>query len=221
MVKFSFQEIGEPDPFLPSQPSREMLGSLAPLYSAPVLSTVNAVSKTDIASASAGNVPAALTLTQEQFKAYMATYETTMGRMARCQASSPGYQPRNRRTNPPVTCFNCGKRGHYSDTCINQPLTSYEQQEIRERIWKERELNHEDYHHPEPIQPPPLSGSNAIAITQRSIIPRPNNELPKPSTVGPVPVSCLRSCSVSQGDFGIACVVAAKFPQYALFAKIL
>jgi len=192
VVKFSFQEIAEPDPFRPSQPSREMLGSLTPLYSALVLLTVNAVSKTDIASASAGNVPPALTLTQEQFSAYMSTYEATMGRMARFPASSPGYHASNRRTNPRVTCFNCGTRGHYSDTCMNQPLTTYEQQDIRERIRKERELNHADYRHPEPIQPPPLSGSNAIAITQRSIMPRPNNEPPKLSTVGAVPVSCCR-----------------------------
>jgi len=210
VVKFSFQEIGEADPFHPSQPSREILGSLAPLYTAPVLSTVNAVSKTDIASTSAGNVPPALTLTQEQFNAYMSTYEGTMGRMARLPASSPGYQASNRRTNPRVTCFNCGNRGHYSDTCMNQPLTTYEEQEIGERIRKERELNHAVYRHSEPIQPPPLSGSNAIAITQRSIMPRPNHEPPKLSTVGAVPVSCLRSCSVSQGDLGIACVVAAR-----------
>ena len=214
VVKFSFQEIGELDPFRPSHSSHEVLPAQLPLYSNPVLHPVNTVSKTEFASSSSGNVSLtptpSLTLTQERFNTFMASYKATMGRTSRFPFPSQGNPAANRRVNSRVTCFNCGNLGHYADACVNQPLSTNEQQEIRERIRRERELTSQDYRRLEPVPLPPLTGSNSIEITPRAILPRPGNDSQKVGTTAPV--SCLRSCSVSQEDLGVACVVAARIP---------
>ena len=212
VVKFSFQEIGEPDPFRPNQASQDNSQAPAPLYTAPTMPLVNMVSKTEIAHPSAGNLAMPLGLTQEQFNAFMSSYEAMMGRGSRLPFSSAGNPANNRRPNPRVTCFNCGNRGHYSDTCVNQPLSAYEQQEVRERIRRERELTMQEFRRPDTNQAPPLSGSNSIEIASRPQVPRSPLNHPKVGTVSSAPVTCLRSCSVSQEDLGIACVVAARIP---------
>jgi len=214
VVKFSFQEIGEPDPFRPAQPACEMPTSQVPLYTNPVLSSVNTVNKADISTPLTGNISLTLTatliLTQEQFNTFMSSYEATMGRVPRFPSSLQGNPATNRRVNSCVTCFNCGNRGYYADACVNQPLSTYEQQEVRDRIRKERELTTQDYRRPEPLPLPPLTGSNLVDVTPRAILPRQGNEQPKVGTTAPV--SCLRFCSVSRKDLGIACVVAARIP---------
>ena len=220
-VKFSFQEIGEPDRFCPSQSRHEVPPVQVPLYSNLVLHPVNTISKTEFAPSSSGNVSLtptpSLTLTQEQFNTFLSSYEATMGRTGRFPFSHQGNLTTNGLVNTRITCFNCGTRGHYADACVNQPLSTYEQQEIRERIQRERELTSQHYRHPESLPLPPLTGSNSIKVNPRAILPRPGNNKQKVGTMAPV--SCLRSCSVSQEDIGVACVVAARIPAVPTIFK--
>jgi len=133
VVKFSFQEVGEPDPFRPHQKSRDLEPHFTSLYPSPVYPPVNTIGKANLAQTAAGNSSAMQPLTQEQFNAFMDAYEASIGPPSRSlyngQAGfNQGGFANNRRYNSRVTCFNSGIRGHYSDTCTNQPLTSYEQQ---------------------------------------------------------------------------------------------
>jgi len=139
VVKFSFQEIGEPDPFRPNQKGREAEPLTSSLYTTPVYPPVNTVGKASLTPLATANTSVLPPLTQEQFNALMNAYEASVGRLPRNQYSGQGNCHSARRSNPGVTCFNCGIRGHYSDSCTNQPLTSYEQQQVRDRIRWERE----------------------------------------------------------------------------------
>jgi len=146
VVKFAFQEIGEPDPFQPQLTNREHDSSSPALYSAPVIPQVNAVGKAQLPTLAVGNSPlASPVLTQEQFNAFMSAYESSIGRLPRQPISSYSGMGSNHRNNPRVTCYNCGVRGHYSDTCNNTPLTAYEQQAIRDRIRRERDFTMQDF----------------------------------------------------------------------------
>lgn len=212
VVKFSFQEIGEPDPFRPDQTTRDSSSVNVPLYSPPSVSQVNAVGKTEINRLAPETIQPTPPFTQEQFNAFMSSYEATMGR-GPCQPFSSGNGANNRRGNPRVTCFNCGARGHYSDTCTNPPLTSHEQQGIRDRIRRERDLQQQqDYRTPLTSPLPPLSGANATELTPRTILQRGLQDSSNPVATASSPVSCLRSCPVSRRDLGNACVVAARIP---------
>ncbi|RPA91888.1 hypothetical protein L873DRAFT_1866032 [Choiromyces venosus 120613-1] len=116
VVKFAFQEIGEPDPFHP-QPDK-MESEVVPLYFLHNVAQVDALTKSE--------VPVPLiqtTLTQEQFNTLMVGYEASMSRGSRVGSGDP----LNHHTNLHITCFNCGQRGHYSDTCHNTPVSSYKQ----------------------------------------------------------------------------------------------
>jgi len=135
-----------------------------------------------------------------------------MGRGSRLPISSAGNPANNRRPNPRVTCFNCGNRGHYSDTCVNQPLSAYEQQEVRERICREREPTMQEFGRPDTNLAPPLSGSNSLEIASGPLVSCFLLNYPKVRTVTSAPVTCLCSCSVSHEDLGIACGVAARIP---------
>ena len=90
VVKFSYQEIGEPDPFSPGQPPQEAPQQLMPLYTAPAISQVHAVNKADVGQVSSGTIPPALTLTQEQFNTFMSSYESMIGRVPRQPYSPSG-----------------------------------------------------------------------------------------------------------------------------------
>jgi len=128
-------------------------------------------------------------------------------------ASSP-FQV-NRRNNPRVTCFNCGVRGHYSDSCTHTPATAYEQQQIRDRVHREREqVEYDNRVSERRTIEPPLSGANTIEITPRAILPRPSAEKDFSSAIpsAATQVSCVRSCTVSRQDLGNACMVAARIP---------
>ena len=135
IVKFSFQEIGEPDPFRPTQKSHAHESSAPTLYSS-LAPTVNAVAKTDVLLAADSKSGPLASFTQEQFNQYMANYEATVRRTSR---SFGGQQGALRRPNMRVTCFNCGLRGHYSDSCTNPPVSAYEQQQVHDTICHERE----------------------------------------------------------------------------------
>ncbi|RPB04124.1 hypothetical protein L873DRAFT_1938362 [Choiromyces venosus 120613-1] len=129
VVKFAFQEIGEPDPFCP-QPDK--MESVAPaLYSLHNVTQVNALTKTEVLV-----LLIQPTLTQEQFNTLIASYEASMSKGLRVGSGGP----LNHRRNLHITCFNCGQRGHYSDTCHNTLVLSYEQQSIRDTVHQEREL---------------------------------------------------------------------------------
>jgi len=111
VVKFSFQEIGEPDPFRPQQNPREPEPPISSLYSAPVYPPVNTVGKANLSPLQAMNAPPFPLLIQEQFNAFMNAYEASVGRSSRNQYGGQGSFNSNRRNNPRVTCFNCGIRG--------------------------------------------------------------------------------------------------------------
>lgn len=176
------------------------------------MSQVNAVGKTDITRLAPETTLSAPLFTQEQFNAFMSSYEATMGRVPR-QPFISGNGANNRRGNPRVTCFNCGIRGHYSDTCTNQPLTAHEQQGIRERIRRERDLQQpQDYRTSVTSPLPPLSGANTTELIPRTILQRGLQDSGNHVATASSPVSCLRSCPVSRRDLGNACVVAARIP---------
>ena len=212
VVKFSFQEIGEPDPFRPNQQLRDPLPVQIPLYSSSGMPQVNSVSKTELARFPAEAVSPLPALTQEQFNSFMASYEASIGRVPRQTSGSAWNQGTNRRGNSRVTCFNCGTRGHYADTCTNSPVSSYEQQEIRDRIRREREQPQLIYRPSDTLIGPPLSGANATAVTPRAILQRPTVEYSEGAQSSAAPVACVRTCSLGTRDLGNACVVAARIP---------
>jgi len=217
VVKFSFQEIGEPDPFRPHQKAWESEPISTSLYNSPVYPRVNAVGKASITQAPAENSSAMMPLTQEQFNMFINAYEASIGRPSRNQYSGQGGLNQgafnsHRRNNNRVTCFNCGIRGHYSDACTNQPLTSYEQQQVRDRIHHEREQTEQEFRTPEHHSEPTLSGANTVEITPRAILPRQSPQRTSTPAATSLPVACIRSCSVSRRDLGNACVVATRIP---------
>jgi len=212
VVKFSFQEIGEPDPFRPNHKAREPEPPSTSLYTSPVYLPVNTIGKANLTQLPVANSPAAPLFTQEQFNAFINAYEASIGRSSRTQYSGQGNFNSNRRNNARVTCFNCGTRGHYSDRCTNQPLTSYEQQQVRDRVRRERDQQEQEFRTSERRWEPPLSGANAIEVTSRAILPRPSPESSSTPPVSSMQVACIRSCSVGRRDLGKACVVATRIP---------
>ncbi|KAG0130026.1 hypothetical protein HOY82DRAFT_610018 [Tuber indicum] len=214
VVKFAFQEIGEPDPFKPNQKSYEPELQATNLYSAPSLPPVRSVVKAEVPHThTSGTIGLSATMTQDQFNTYMSPYEASLGRRPQSPYGQPGGGTNLRRGNPRVTCFNCGIRGHYSDMCTNPPVSSFEQQQIRERIRREREVPDSNYRIPDRPLDPPLSGANAIDINPRTVVQRPSNisevrALPTTSS----PVTCVRSCSVNRKELGNACVILARIP---------
>ena len=213
VVKFSFQEIGEPDPFRPHQKAREQELQSSSLYTSPVYPPVNTVGKANFTPTPAVNSPTLPPLTQEQFNAFMNAYEASIGRIPRNQYSGQGSFSSARRGNLRITCFNCGMRGHYSDGCTNQPLTSYEQQQVRDRVRREREQSEQEFRSPERRQElSPLSGANTVEVTPRAILPRPSPERGSTPAATSVQVACVRTCSVSRSDLGNACVIATRIP---------
>ena len=213
VVKFSFQEIGEPDPFRPHQKARDQEPPSSSLYAAPVYPPVNTVGKANFRPLAPANCSVLPSLTQEQFNTFMNAYEASIGRLPRNQYSGQGSFSSTRRSNPRITCFNCRIRGHYSDRCPNQPLTSYEQQQVRDRVRREREQSEQEFRSSERrLEPSPLSGANTVEVTPRTILPRPPPERGSTPTSTSVQVACVRSCSVSRSDLGNACVIATKIP---------
>ena len=126
VVRFSFQEIGEPDLFRPSLNPRESSMAQISLHRSPAISQVNTVGRAGVARMVLETNEPNPVLTQEQFNAFMSSYEASIGRVP-CQAFHPGNAIGNCRGNLRVTCFNCGICGHYSDACTNPPLSTYEQ----------------------------------------------------------------------------------------------
>jgi len=145
VVKFSFQEIGEPDPFQPTHKTVKTKALPSPLYSPPVIQQVNTLAVTDVPRMTADQPALPASMTQEQFNTFMSSYESTMRRGSRIPYIPSGSSGNNRIINPRITCFTCGLRGHYADMCTNSPVSSYEQQQIRERLRHEREQSEADY----------------------------------------------------------------------------
>ncbi|KAG0134935.1 hypothetical protein HOY82DRAFT_537153 [Tuber indicum] len=104
------------------------------LYAPPNVAQVNALAKTDVPSTQPPSTLSQPLMTQEQFNTFMATYEASIGRGSRLSYTGAV----NRRVNNRVTCFNCGQRGHYSDTCGNPAVSAFEQQQIQEKIRRAR-----------------------------------------------------------------------------------
>ena len=199
VVKFSFQEIGEPDPFRPQPRAQESESPVVALYSTPPIAQVNAVGKAEVpAGLCTGNSPLSPMMTQDQFNTFMTAYEASIGRIPPNQNRSTMGWMGNRRSNPRITCFNCGVRGHYSDTCTNPTVSQFEQQQIRDRIRREREQSEPEFRPMDRRLDSPLTGANATEVVPRAILPRlPSDKDPiLPVQVGP-PVSCVRVCAVS------------------------
>ena len=212
VVKFAFQEIGEPDPFRPHQKVPESEHPSPLLYTTPSLPQVNAVSKTEFPASPMLNSLTSPLITQEQFNSLMSAYEASIGRLPGNSYRPSINPPGNRRLNPRVTCFNCGQRGHYSDSCTNQPVSFLEQQQIRERIRQDRSPLDTDFRPSGPLVEPPLSGANATELRPRAIIQRQLSEKAAVTCSPASPVSCVRSCSVTTRDLGTACTIAARIP---------
>jgi len=214
IVKFSFQEIGEPDPFRPSQKVKEPEQASMSLYSSPMMSKVNSIAVTDIPNSALANSISSLIITQEQFNPFMSSYEATMRKGTRYPQdhSRPQASMASRRINPRVTCFNCGTRGHYADMCTNPPVSSYEQQEIGERLCCESEHLPNSYSPPQARLEPPLSGPNRITVTPRAILQCSTPDKPAVSQLLAALLTCVRSCRESERDLGQACMIAAHIP---------
>jgi len=216
VVKFSYQQIGEPDPFRPSQQTQEAVEPSVSLYTTPAISQVHAVSKADVGQVSSGTIPVTPALTQEQFNTFISAYESMAGRVPRqpyiLGGSSPNNLRGNSRGNLRVTCFNCGTRGHYADTCTNQPLSAREQQDISDRIRCERDSHRTDYRFAGSQQDVPLTGANNTDMGPRAILPRSSPDARSVGATVTTPVSCVRSCHITSSDLGKACVVAARIP---------
>jgi len=165
---------------------------------------------------SSGTIPLTPALTQEQCKTLMSSYESMAGRVPRqpyiLGESSPNTLRGNSRGNLRVTCFNCGTRGHYTDTCTNQPLSPLEQQNLRDRIRRERDSYRTDYRYPGSQQGVPLTGANNTDIRPRAILPRSTPGACSSGAILTTLVSCVCSCHISSCDLGKACVVAAWIP---------
>lgn len=112
VVKFSFQEIGEPDPSRPNLKNNELQYQPA-LYSPPVVPQVNTIAVTDVPRSTAEVTALPALMTQEQFNLFMAGYEASVRRTLRSTYSSgPGGNLQgNRCVNSRTTCFNCPVRG--------------------------------------------------------------------------------------------------------------
>ena len=214
LVKFSFQEIGEPDPVRPNQKVEEPEQPIMSLYSNPMIPPVNSVAVTDIPNSTLANSISSPIITPEQFNAFMSSYEATMRRGSRYPVaySQPQTSMASRRINPRVTCFNCGTRGHYADICTNPPVSTYEQQDICERLRREWEQLTSSYLPGQPRLEPPLSGPNTITVTPRAILQRPVMDKPVVGQLPTAPVTCVRSCRVSERDLGQPCMIAARIP---------
>lgn len=57
---------------------------------------------------------------------------------------------------------------------------------------------------------PPLSSSNTIAVTLRAILQHPTTEKPASGEFLVAPVTCIRSCKVSERILEQACKIAAQ-----------
>jgi len=118
--------------------------------------------------------------------------------------------------------LNCGHRGHYSDSCTNQPVSFLEQQQIRERIRKDRSPLDTDIRPSGPLVQPPLSGANATELRPRAIMQRQLSEKAAVTCSPASPVSCVCSCSLTTCDLGTAGTIAARIPAVrTIFVKAL
>ena len=96
--------------------------------------------------------------------------------------------------------------------CTNPPVSSFEPQQIRDKLHREREQTETEYHPLERSLQPQATGANKIEIAPRMILPRPGNDHQLGGSSSSPAVSCIRSSQVSTRDLGNACVVAAQIP---------
>jgi len=212
VVKFSFQEIGEPDLFHPTHKSVKTAASRSPLYSLPVIPQVNTLAVTDVPRVTTQQPALLASMTQKQFNNVMSSYETTMRRSSRIPYIPSGGTGNNWTINARITCFNSRLRRHYSDMCTNSALSIYEEQQIRGRLSREREQSEADYRASERHLDSPLSGSNAIEVIPHTFLQRPVIVQTAKTLVSMPAVSCIRSCKVSNRDLENACIVASQIP---------
>ncbi|KAG0138239.1 hypothetical protein HOY82DRAFT_596352 [Tuber indicum] len=78
IVKFTFQEIGEPDPFRPQTKTKEMESRA--LYASPNVALITNVTKTDVLSTLQPSMIPQPLMTREQFNTFMGIYEESVGR---------------------------------------------------------------------------------------------------------------------------------------------
>ncbi|KAG0124171.1 hypothetical protein HOY82DRAFT_618235 [Tuber indicum] len=184
------------------------------LYASSIPAPVNVISKAGILSSSDNNsginLPASMT--QEQFDAFMSSYEERRNRGSRIGLG--GQFGGSRRPSPRITCFNCGLRGHYSDACNNPPISTFEQQRIRDAARYEREQREHEFGYcgTDRTQLPPLTGANTTEVSPRSMIPPQVLESPGGENNRVKAVSCVQSCRVTRRDLGNACVVLVRIP---------
>ena len=222
VVEFSFQEIGEPDLFQPTYKSVKTAALRSPLYSLPVIPQVNTLAVTDVPRVTTQQPALLASMTQEQFNNIMSSYETTMRRSLRIPYIPSGGTGNNGTIKARITCFNCRLRGHYSDMCTNSAVSTYEEQQIRDRLSCEREQWEPDYRASERHQDSPLLGSNAIEVIPRTILQRPVIDQTVKTLVSMPAVSCIRSCKVSNHDLENACIVASQIPAVrTIFANAM
>jgi len=152
-------------------------------------------------------------ITQDQFNMFMTAYEASIGCLCPTQTHSNTGWMGNRQSNHRVPCFNCGIRGHYADTCTNQVVTQFEQQQIRDEIRRDRKHPEQEPRTFDRRLQPPLTGANTTEVVPRVILSRQGSDkVPSLPTRARAPVFCIRVCAVSRKELVTACVLAARIP---------
>jgi hypothetical protein len=158
-IKASYRSIGEPDPF--KKHMQKQWPSTNPFYSAPggmgpppipVMAAIghrrtisydnpphkqmdNTLGRPSTADGTHA-VPGTFKLSQQQFNEYMDNYVKRQKGQDFClPAQAPTVTaPAARGTNPWVTCFTCGQKGHCSTECNGTPLSWEDQVKVRQKV---------------------------------------------------------------------------------------
>jgi len=195
---------------------------------------------------------------QEDFNAMMRNFMSTMGFSAsKVREQAEGQMASHVRQTgsysggyrPSMICYNCGGRGHYSNSCTNPPLSPRERQQLRDADRREREvrdLYRERMHHG--------TGANTVEVlpqVRRPVLPLPEERFtvedgqpqefqvertrqlpvespvvipsrPNSGLVEPSTSACVKTCSIGRRNLGEACAILARIPAVAtIFEKAL
>jgi hypothetical protein len=187
-IKASYRSIGEPDPFK----KQKQWPSTNPFYSAPggmgpppipvmaafghrrtssydnpshqqMDNTLGRPSTADGTQAAPGK------LSQQEFNEYMDNYvKRQKAQDFRLPAQGPTVTaPAARGTNPWVTCFTCGQKGHRSTECNGTPLSWEDQVKVREKVAMEsQEYRARRASASGPPFAAPLSAANSVSLVK-------------------------------------------------------
>jgi len=87
-------------------------------------------------------------ISQEEFNTLMSNFMSSMG-FSKSESLGGSGPPPSRLRQPgssrggsraSIVCYNCGMRGHYSDSCTSAPLSALERQQIRDNDRREKDI---------------------------------------------------------------------------------